>query len=192
MRVGLLGGTFDPPHLGHLLIAEQSREQLGLDEVWFLPAPNPPHKDGIATSPEQRLRLVEAAIADHESFRISRIEFERDEKSYTVDTMKELKRRYPGHEFFFLLGADSLSSLDAWHDPEELYRLVRFGAVARPGSRYLIPEGARVTAVDMPQLELSSTDIRKRIERGRSIRYMVPEAVRRLIEEWRLYAAGRS
>ncbi|AFS69884.1 nicotinate-nucleotide adenylyltransferase [Exiguobacterium antarcticum] len=188
MKIGLMGGTFDPPHIGHLLIAEQAKEQLGLDEVWFLPAKLPPHKQSTITSATKRLQLVQAAIQSNEAFFVSDIEFEREAKSYTFDTIRELKSRYPEQDFFFLLGADSLVNLDTWYRAEELYEEIRFGAVARPGNQYLIPEGARVTAVDMPLLEVSSTDIRQRVARGRSIRYLVPEPVRQLIEEWKLYA----
>ncbi|MDW2886295.1 nicotinate-nucleotide adenylyltransferase [Exiguobacterium artemiae] len=188
MKIGLMGGTFDPPHIGHLLIAEQAKEQLQLDAVWFLPAKLPPHKQSTVTSAAKRLQLVREAVRDNTEFSVSEIEFERETKSYTFDTIQELKRRYPEHAFFFLIGADSLVSLGTWHRSEELYKEIEFGAVARPGSRYLIPEGARVTAVDMPLLEVSSTDIRQRVARGRSIRYLVPEPVRQLIEEWKLYA----
>ncbi|OAN16163.1 nicotinate-nucleotide adenylyltransferase [Exiguobacterium undae] len=188
MKIGLMGGTFDPPHIGHLLIAEQAKEQLQLDAVWFLPAKLPPHKQSTGTSADKRLQLVEAAIQCNEAFSVSDIEFERETKSYTYDTIRELKDRYPEHDFFFLIGADSLVSLGTWYRADDLYQEVRFGAVARPGSRYLIPEGAQVTAVDMPLLEVSSTDIRQRVARGRSIRYLVPEPVRQLIKEWKLYA----
>lgn len=188
MKIGLMGGTFDPPHIGHLLIAEQAQEQLELDGVWFVPANVPPHKQRTVTDATKRLRLVEEAIALNPAFSVSAIEFEREEPSYTYDTIRALKHRYPEHEFLFLIGADSLVSLDTWYQAEQLYEEVVFGAVARPGSRYLIPRGAHVKAVDMPLLEISSTDIRQRVACGRSIRYLVPEAVRQRIEEWNLYA----
>ena len=187
MKIGLMGGTFDPPHIGHLLIAEQAKEQLRLDAVWFLPANVPPHKAANVTSAAQRLQLVEAAVQANDAFSVSTIEFERQEKSYTLETVLELKKRYPTDEFVFLLGADSLASLETWYQAERLFKAIQFGAVARPGSRYLIPSGAQVTAVDLPLLEVSSTDIRKRVARGKSIRYFVPETVRQLIEEWGLY-----
>lgn len=185
-RIGLMGGTFDPPHLGHLLIAEQAREQLELDEVWFLPAAIPPHKSGFSPA-EHRIEMTRRAIADKPGFKLDLVEFERDEPSYTVETMKSLKERYPNDTFYFLIGADSLEALESWYDYETLIRLVTFGAVARPGSRYRIPQRADVQTIDMPQLEISSTDIRERAKRGKSISYLVPPSVEMYIKEYELY-----
>lgn len=185
-RIGLMGGTFDPPHLGHLLIAEQAREQLGLDEVWFLPAAIPPHKAGFSRA-EDRIEMTRRAIVAQPNFKLSLIEFERHEPSYTVETMKRLRKIYPENTFFFLIGADSLESLEKWYDYETLVTLVTFGAVARPGSRYRIPKQADVRTIDMPQLEISSTDIRERARRDKSIKYLVPLEVETYIKERNLY-----
>lgn len=185
-RIGLMGGTFDPPHLGHLLIAEQAREQLDLDEVWFLPAAIPPHKAGFSPA-EHRIEMTRLAISKQPEFKLNLIEFERSEPSYTVETMKRLLERYPEDTFIFLVGADSLDSLESWYDYETLVRLVTFGAVARPGSRYRIPELADVRTIDLPQLEISSTDIRERAKRGRSIKYLVPTEVETYVKEHELY-----
>ncbi|MBR3060830.1 MAG: nicotinate (nicotinamide) nucleotide adenylyltransferase, partial [Exiguobacterium sp.] len=113
-RIGLMGGTFDPPHLGHLLIAEQAREQLELDEVWFLPAAIPPHKDGFSSA-DHRIEMTRRAIQNQSDFKLNLIEFERSEPSYTVETMKRLIEQYPNDEFYFLIGADSLVSLESWY-----------------------------------------------------------------------------
>ncbi|MDX5324352.1 MAG: nicotinate-nucleotide adenylyltransferase [Exiguobacterium sp.] len=185
-RIGLMGGTFDPPHLGHLLIAEQAREQLELDEVWFLPAAIPPHKSGFSQA-EDRIEMTRRAIASNAAFKLNLIEFERTEPSYTVETMRRLRDLYPDDTFFFLIGADSLESLEKWYDYETLVTLVTFGAVARPGSRYRIPKRADVRTIDMPQLEISSTDIRERAKRNRSIAYLVPSEVETYIKEHGLY-----
>jgi len=185
-RIGLMGGTFDPPHLGHLLIAEQAREQLELDEIWFLPAAIPPHKAGFSDA-THRIEMTRLAIEDDAAFRLDLIEFERDEPSYTVETMRRLRERYPDHTFFFLIGADSLDALERWADYETLVRLVTFGAVARPGSRYRIPPDADVRTIDMPQLEISSTDLRERVKRRKSIKYLVPAAVDTYVKEHGLY-----
>ncbi|MCT4775880.1 MULTISPECIES: nicotinate-nucleotide adenylyltransferase [Exiguobacterium] len=185
-RIGLMGGTFDPPHLGHLLIAEQAREQLELDEVWFLPAAIPPHKAGFSPA-KDRIEMTRRAIVDQPAFKLNLIEFERDEPSYTVETMRRLRDLYPNDTFFFLIGADSLVSLEKWYDYETLVTLVTFGAVARPGSRYRIPKQADVRTIDMPQLEISSTDIRERARRDKSIKYLVPLDVETYIKERDLY-----
>ena len=185
-RIGLMGGTFDPPHLGHLLIAEQAREQLELDEVWFLPAAIPPHKVGFSSA-DHRIEMTRRAIQGQSDFKLNLIEFERSEPSYTVETMKRLIEQHPDDTFYFLIGADSLVSLESWHDYETLIRLVAFGAVARPGTRYLIPEKADVRPIDMPQLEISSTDIRERAKRGKSIKYLVPALVETYVKEHKLY-----
>lgn len=185
-RIGLMGGTFDPPHLGHLLIAEQAREQLELDEVWFLPAAIPPHKAGFSLA-EHRIEMTRLAISRQSDFKLSLLEFERSEPSYTVETMKRLREAYPDDTFYFLVGADSLESLETWYDYDTLVELVTFGAVARPGSRYLIPEKADVRTIDMPQLEISSTDIRERAKRGKSIKYLVPTEVEAYVKEHELY-----
>lgn len=185
-RIGLMGGTFDPPHVGHLLIAEQAREQLGLDKVWFLPAAIPPHKSGFSPA-NDRIEMTRRAIGNHPQFELQLIEFERAEPSYTVETMKRLRVQYPNDSFYFLIGADSLDALEQWYEYDTLITLVTFGAVARPGSRYRIPERADVRTIDMPQLEISSTDIRERVKRNKSIKYLVPSDVETYIKEHNLY-----
>lgn len=191
MRVGILGGTFDPIHIGHLLAAEQVREQCQLDEVWFVPTYVPPHKAGVqVTDAEQRLQMVERAIVDHPHFRVSRIELARKGHSYTVDTMQSLREHYPGDTFYFIIGSDMVADLPNWHQSERLVASTQFIGLARPG--YAKPQlmdyiARRVRYVTMPLLEISATDIRERVRSGQSIRYFVPEPVRIYIEEHRLY-----
>lgn len=191
MRIGLLGGTFDPIHYGHLIAAEQVREQLSLEEVWFLPASVPPHKqDAAVTSASHRLNMVTIAVQDHPQFRVSRLELERGGRSYTVDTLTVLKDRSPEYQFFFIVGADMVQDLPNWHRIDELIQLTQFVGLDRPGySDVKLPEpiARSVQYVTMPCVGISSTDIRNRVRTGRSIRYLVPDAVRNYIEEHRLY-----
>ncbi|WP_019120015.1 nicotinate-nucleotide adenylyltransferase [Brevibacillus massiliensis] len=190
-RIGILGGTFDPIHNGHLLAAEQAREQVGLDEVWFMPAYIPPHKEhkGIAEA-RHRLRMTELATADHPAFRVTDIECRRSGPSYSIDTMRELTRTYPDVQFFFIIGGDMVEMLPSWHMIEELVSLVRFVGLARPRADYDEAALARyVTFVDMPAWDLSSTLIREKVRAGRSLRYLVPAAVTDYIKEQGLYGA---
>lgn len=191
MRIGLFGGTFDPVHLGHLISAEQVREQCNLEQVWFLPALVPPHKNGqTVTEAAHRLQMVELAIAGNPYYRASRVEFERSGSSYTVDTMAILRERHPKHTFYFIIGADMVADLPNWHRIEQLVKDTEFVGLARPG--YERPQladaiASRVQYADMPLLEISATGIRERVRTGRSIRYFVPDRVRNYIEEHRLY-----
>lgn len=193
MRVGLMGGTFDPIHLGHLIAAEQVREQMGLDQVWFLPAPIPPHKPNRSiTDAIHRLNMVELAIENHPHFHVSRVEFEREGRSYTIDTMRALNERYPEHRFFFIVGADMVQDLPNWHQIEQLMKCVTFIGLDRPGYERPRLEGAlarRVTYVTMPLIDIAATEVRERIRAGQSIRYLVPDRVRYYIEEHRLYGS---
>jgi nicotinate-nucleotide adenylyltransferase len=200
MRLGLLGGTFDPVHYGHLLLAECCREQARLDQVWFLPAALPPHKQQLELSPgEDRIAMLELAIGGHEPFSVCRLEIERGGVSFTVDTMTELKRTQPDCELFFLLGGDSLLDLPNWKDPERICRLALPLVVRRPGApepdfmllAKLLPpekiEAIRRSQVAMPLMELSSRDIRRRVADGLSIRYRTPRAVEKYIAAHSLY-----
>jgi nicotinate-nucleotide adenylyltransferase len=192
-RIGIYGGTFDPIHIGHLILAEQCREQCGLDEVWFVPAAHSPFKSPVEQTPaEQRYRLVSVAIADHPALRVSRCELDRSGPSWTVDTLEILHAENPGRELFLLMGADSLESFPQWHRPERIAELATIIGVNR-GDRPL-PElsslgklAERVRIVKMPGIDISATDIRERVRTGRSIRYLVPAAVERLIVELGLY-----
>jgi nicotinate-nucleotide adenylyltransferase len=200
MRVGVFGGTFDPVHLGHLLLAEQCREQGRLEEVWFVPAARPPHKDAPAlTRFEQRVEMLALAVAGNPAFRIDELEKERSGPSYTSDTLAELRRRHPGHEFFLLIGSDTLADLPHWHEPIRVLEQAGLLVMTRPGSAALTAEQLRtqlnmpdsvpllLQEIETPQIELSSRDLRRRAATGRSLRYFLPRAVECYIHDKRLY-----
>ena len=201
MRAGILGGTFDPVHFGHLLLAEQAREALALDQVILVPASRPPHKPGRVLTPfEVRRQMVQAAIGDAEGFTVSEIERDPAQPSWTVETLRKLLTA-PGapDEIWLLLGADSLEELPTWREPEEIVRLARLAVYPRPGwdaataAASLSPTSAawraagRLVFLDGPRLALSSSEIRERVYRGRSVRFLVPEPVRALMIAHRLY-----
>lgn len=203
MRIGLLGGTFDPIHYGHLLLAESCREQGQLDEVWFIPAAVPPHKQQQTLSPAAaRLEMLKLAIGGHEAFRVSEIELARGGVSYTVDTLAAIRAERPEAELFLLIGADSLVDLPTWREPRRICELATPMTVGRPGSpppNYRVLDGivdpARLATfagnhVEMPLVGISSRDLRRRVAEGRSIRYQVPRAVERYIETVGLYRGG--
>jgi nicotinate-nucleotide adenylyltransferase len=191
-RIGLLGGTFDPPHVAHLVLAEVARRELSLDELWFVPARMPPHKPAARVSPPAvRLQLLRRALAGLDGFRIEPIELSRRGPSYTVDTLETLHARRPGVEWWLVLGADMLADLPRWRRPARVLELAGIAAAPRPGARMAWPRAlprARFQALDAPCLELSSSDLRARVARGASIRFLVPEGVERLVRARRLYA----
>ena len=200
MRLGLFGGTFDPVHYGHLLLAECCREQCRLDEVRFLPAAVPPHKRGRERTPAAvRIEMLELAIAGHAAFSVSRYEVDRGGVNFTADTLAHFREEDPEAELFFLLGADMLHDLPHWHQPERICELATAVAVRRPGSGPLnfdvlrpITSAERLEAIrrhqaEMPEIGLSSTEIRRRVAAGLSIRYWTPRAVEKYIETHGLY-----
>jgi nicotinate-nucleotide adenylyltransferase len=193
-RLGVLGGSFDPPHLAHLAVASEAFHALGLERVLFVPAAAPPHKEGPErTSPEVRLELASLAIDDDLRFTASGIEIERG-LVFTVDTLRALRERYGGHDPVFIMGSDSLLQLETWHAPEELLSLCTLAVARRPGDA---PEAVaaaaarwgehRVALLDAPALDVSSSDIRARAAQGRPIRYLVPRRVEQYILETGLY-----
>jgi len=197
MRVGVLGGTFDPIHLAHLVAAEEVRVRLPLERVVFVPAGLPPHKLDIKVSPtEHRLKMVQLAIVDNPYFTLSRVDVDRSGPSYTVDTVELLRDEYgPDAELYFIMGSDSLAELLTWHKPERLIRLCHIVALTRPGHQVdlrelddLLPGAiARVQLLDMPLLQISGTDLQRRIRAGLSIKYLVPRAVEAYIRQHKLY-----
>ena len=203
--VGVMGGTFDPVHLGHLAVAEEAREALGLASVLFVPAGVPPHKPPAAvTAVEDRVAMVELAIADNPAFRLSRVEVDRDGPSFTVDTLQALAdaEAAAGREssLTLILSAETFAGLPAWRDPDRLFELARVAVVPRsgheaPDDAWLDSEfpgaSSRVVRLDGPVLHISSTAIRDRIATGRSIRYLVPDAVARYIGDHGLYRSPR-
>jgi nicotinate-nucleotide adenylyltransferase len=194
-RIGLMGGTFDPIHLGHLLAAETAREACGLDEVWFIPSRTPPLKESEPfASGEDRLEMVRLAIAGNPAFRALDLELRRPGVSYSIDTARELKDRCPGCGFSYIIGGDRVNDLPSWHRIAELAEIVEFIGVGRPGHPVdigALPEflRGRVRVIPMPQLDISSSGIRARRREGRSIRYLVPDGVHDFILGKGLYGS---
>lgn len=195
-RLGILGGTFDPPHVGHLALAECAREQLGLSRVLFVPAGTPPHKRGRArtTSAAHRLAMTRAAVRGNPAFAVSAIETKRRGPSWTVDTVRALAAAHPGAELWLLMGADSFAAFGTWREPAEIARHARLAVAVRPGSRRPAPPAgvprSRVTWIDNPALDVSSSAVRERARAGRSVRYLVPDAVARHAARHGLYRSA--
>ncbi|OOC60451.1 nicotinate-nucleotide adenylyltransferase [Paenibacillus ihbetae] len=182
MKIGIMGGTFDPVHIGHMLAAEAARVAYGLEEVWFMPSHIPPHKEDAGVTGMMRLEMTAEAVAGHPSFRTLDIEIKRGGISYTVDTVKELREMYPEHDFAFIIGADMVEYLPKWNRIEELAGMLTFIGVNRPGTKLNVeslPDFLRrvVRIADMPLIDISSTMIRQQAAAGGSIRYMVPDRV---------------
>ena len=196
-RIGIFGGTFDPPHLGHLLLASEAGEQLGLGRLLWVLTPLPPHKlDQPITPLEHRLAMLQLAIADDLACELSRLEMERPGPHYTLDTVRIIGEQNPGAELVLLIGGDSLRDLPAWHRPAELVSACdQIGVMRRPGDsidltalEVALPGiAARVRFVEAPLLEISSSKIRRRVAKGRAYRYYVPAAVYDYIKEHNLY-----
>ena len=196
MRIGVLGGTFDPIHLGHLIIAEEARDRLDLEEVCFVPARDPWMKAGQPlTSGHDRLSMARLAMEDNPFFRVSTLELERPGPSYTVDTLRELQEDYgPEAQLFFILGSDAFARFDEWKDPEGILGLATLVVVDRPGATasaeaidQQVGNAGSVERVRGVHLEISAKDIRRRVAEGASIRYLVPEPVERYIYARGLY-----
>ncbi|WP_100331642.1 nicotinate-nucleotide adenylyltransferase [Bacillus xiapuensis] len=185
-KVGLLGGTFNPPHIGHLIIANEVLSALGLDEMRFLPSRNPPHKRmGAGIKDSDRINMLSAAIDGHPQFSLELTEMERSGKSYTYDTIKILKKREPETNFYFLIGGDMIEYLPKWYKVDELCEMVTLIGVRRPG--YSVDTPYPVTLVDAPEIHLSSTLLRQKAAAGQTLRYLLPEKVIAYIKENQLY-----
>ena len=186
-RIGVFGGLFNPPHVGHLSLCQEAAWQLGLERVVLVPTGRPSHRSAPRESPEMRLRLAQAAALGNPMFTVSRLEIDRPGLSYTVDTLRELSNRYPGSSLHLLIGADQLAAMDAWREPAAIVRLARLAAALRPGTDVSRADTPNLDWVEMPQIGISSSLIRERVREGRPIRYFVPDAVRELIEAEGLY-----
>jgi nicotinate-nucleotide adenylyltransferase len=181
MKIGVFGGTFNPPHLGHLIVAESARESLNLDKVLFIPCASSPHKSsGSLVDADCRLEMVKLATSGNTRFEASDIEIERGGRSYTVDTLRALTVLYPHAELYLLIGIDNLLELHTWKEPEEIFGLTEVVAINRPGfdpasvrKDYL----RRVTFLRYPSIDISSSEIRRKAKMGKSIKYLVPSAV---------------
>ena len=197
-KIGVMGGTFNPVHMGHLLLAEWAMEAAGLDQILFIPTGVPYMKDNChVLSGDERLQMTALAIEDHPAFAVSGMEVERKGYTYTCDTMEQLKEKSPKDNFYFIMGADCLYTIEKWRDPERIFRVCDVIAAARNGSS--LPQIAekckelsekfhgKILLLQFPAMEISSTDIRERVACGRSIRYLVPEKVRDYIISNHLY-----
>jgi nicotinate-nucleotide adenylyltransferase len=205
MRIGVFGGTFDPIHLGHLILAEQCREQAKLDQVLFVPAALPPHKQTQPLTPfGQRVEMLTLAISGQPAFRIDELEKDRTGPSYTVHTLTQLQERLPGDELCFILGSDCLPDLPIWYEPRRILELATLLVVARADwptfsakeLRQSLHLGdvfpLRYELIEAPLITLSSRDIRRRIAEGRSVRYMIPRAVEAYVADKGLYRAAKA
>lgn len=196
-KYGIFGGSFNPIHYGHLMICEYIKEEMGLDKVIFIPTGNPPHKD-LEVSAKDRYEMVKTAISPNPDFDISDIETTRVKLSYTVDTIRELKEIYKEEKLYFIIGLDTLFQLKTWKKIKDLSSEIEFVVAKRPG--YLDEEkinreikylkenfGTKIILVETPLYEISSTDLRDRIKKGKSLRYLIPKKVLNYIEESEFY-----
>jgi nicotinate-nucleotide adenylyltransferase len=196
-RIGILGGTFDPPHVGHLILAEYSAEALDLAHLYFVPAADPPHKQGEVKAPvRHRMAMLECAIEGNERFSLSRIDVDRPGPHYSLDMVRILRSEYPDADLYFVMGGDSFHDLPAWYRPDEIIALTNLVVMRRPYDNIhpdmhegVLPGLAqRVQVIDAPLLEISSTDIVERVQHGMSVRYLVPDSVLEYIRQNGLYS----
>lgn len=199
IKIGIMGGTFDPIHNGHLVLAEQIRTRFNLQKIYFIPVGNAPHKKNITKSTKyDRFNMTKLAIESNDKFEVSDIEIVKEEISYTIDTVKELKNMINENDkLYFITGADAILLIDTWKDYKELFDLVTFIGATRPGisieelkdkiNEVKVKHGVDIEITNVPALAISSTDIRRRVESGESIRYLLPESVERYIHENGIY-----
>jgi nicotinate-nucleotide adenylyltransferase len=201
LRLGILGGAFNPPHLGHLVCAQEALVQLELDRVVFVPVGVPPHRElDYDPGAELRLEMAELAVAEDDRFTTSRIELDREGPSYTADTLEQLRSDSPDDELFLILGGDQAAALATWHEPEKVleratvavFERVSWGRNAIMIKIGRLPGAERVRYLDMPLLQISSSAIRRRVREGEPIRYLVPEKVASFIETKELYSGQGS
>ena len=186
-RIGVFGGTFDPPHSGHLIVAADAFEELKLDVLLFVPAAVPPHKRGVVATPDQRLRMLRAAVAGDERFAVDDLELRRTGPSYTVDTLTELSSREPDAELIFLLGIDQFRAFSTWVRPDEIVNLATLAVMSRDGEKPDLDGVYGGIEVPVTRVDLSSTAVRAKAAAGADLRYYVAPAVARIIEDEGLY-----
>jgi len=204
MRIGIFGGTFDPVHVGHLIVAELAREAAGLDEVWFVPAARPPHKARELTPFDKRADMIQLALAGHSHMRLSDVEKNRPGPSYTADTLVSLRAARPEVDWHLILGSDCLPDMPGWHEPRRIVTQAKLVVVARPGYPTWSAEQLRdalgltptqslhLQIVPIPLIEIASRELRQRVGEGKTIRYQVPAAVAAYIADKRLYLLADS
>jgi len=187
MKIGILGGTFNPVHIGHLILAEEAREKLGLDKIIFVPAALPPHKDNVNIAPAlDRLKMLKLAVRTNKFFGVSEAEIKRQGRSYTIDTLKEFKRKYGSDELYFIIGSDLLKYLNEWKDLSEIIKMVKFVAATRPGYPLeQIPHYIQTLAIRA--VDVSGFAVRQCVREQKSFRYLVPDKVFDYINKRKLY-----
>jgi nicotinate-nucleotide adenylyltransferase len=195
-QLGIFCGTFNPIHWGHLLMAEFSRRQLGLDKVFFITSPNPPHRHFDILDAQERFELVSAAVANNPHFEASRAELDRSGTSYTIDTVRTFHQQYPDAGLHLIIGEDNLQYMGKWKNAGEIFDMAQLVVAPRtkqiikptdPQEASALPKQTRVATLDLPHVNVSSSDIRQRLRQGRSVLYMVPPAVNHLLKEKRSY-----
>lgn len=188
IRLGVMGGTFDPIHFGHLVAANEAASAFNLEKVLFVPTGDPWQKHVISSS-DQRFEMTKRAIAKNKLFEISDIDVKRPGPTYTVDTLRDVRAHYPDAELFFITGADSISQIDTWKDSDLIWSLAHFVGVTRPGHSLVVPKSplGNVSLLEIPALAISSTDIRARVKAGKPIEYLLPKKVIKFIRKNHLY-----
>lgn len=184
-RIGILGGTFDPPHIGHLIIAEEVRIALQLEEIWFIPTHVPPHKQSTITSSKDRLNMLKCATADNPAFKVKDLEMNRSGKSYTYDTMAILKKENEQTDFYFIIGGDMVEYLPHWHRIDDLLKLVTFVGIKR--NTFQLETDYPIIEIDVPIIDVSATFIRDRLKQKKSVNYFIQPSVYSYIKKERLY-----
>ncbi len=187
MKIGLLGGTFNPVHIGHLILAEEAREKLGLDKIIFIPTALPPHKDNLdIASPGDRLKMLKLAVASNKFFAVSDVEIKRQGRSYTIDTLKELKSKFSRDELYFIIGSDLLKYLAEWKDLGEILKMVEFVVATRPG--YPLEQIPRyITTLPIRAVDVSGFEVRQCVAQNKSFGYLVTDKVFDYIKKRKLY-----
>ncbi len=200
VKIGIMGGTFDPIHYAHLATAEFIRDNYNLDKILFIPSGNPPHKNRNITNKYDRYNMVLLSTVNNENFIVSDIEIKRESRTYTIDTLKSLKQIYKDTEIYFITGADAICDIETWKDVEDNFKLANFIAATRPGISLLkanekikelkLKYNANIESVYVPSLDISSTYIREQLTNKKTIRYLVPELVQEYIYNKKLYNSG--
>jgi nicotinate-nucleotide adenylyltransferase len=192
VRLGVMGGTFDPIHNGHLVAASEAAAAFNLSEVIFVPTGEPWQKSRRVTASEDRYLMTVVATASNPRFKVSRVDIDRKGPTYTIDTLRDLRSLYPDAELFFITGADAIAQILSWRDVDQIWSLAHFVAVSRPGHQMALPphpEGA-ISVLEIPALAISSTDIRGRVAAAKPVWYLVPDGVVQYIAKHQLYVGG--
>jgi nicotinate-nucleotide adenylyltransferase len=185
MKIGILGGTFNPPHIGHLILAQEMLDELKLDKIFFIPTNNPPHKRGNQLEPRKRFLMTKLAAAGNPKFKVLDLELKRKGKSYTVDTIVELKNKYSKDNFYLIIGSDLAKDFKKWKNSEKIKKMVTVIAAKRRGSSFRSSKSFK--QMDIIQIELSSSQVRERIKKGKTVKYLIPERVENYIKKNNIY-----